>query len=66
MDFDFQTLPTNAPRVDAFQSMATDAELMLRAADELEQTAEMLVSCRAGARLMRSQALALRKLARKR
>lgn len=54
------------PDVHAFQSNYTDAELMLRQADDLEATADMLCSSIAGTRLLRSQAVALRKLARKR
>ena len=58
--------PESALAANAFASSLTDAELMLRAAEELEQTADMLLSFRDGARLMRSQAHALRKLARSR
>lgn len=54
------------PGAVAFKSTSTDAELMLRAADDLEATADMICSCIAGTRLLRSQAVALRKLARKR
>lgn len=57
---------TRTPDVGTFASNSTDAEILLRAADELEQTADMLVSYRDGARLLRSQAVALRRLARKR
>lgn len=57
---------TGTPDVGTFASNSTDAEILLRAADELEQTADMLVSYRDGARLLRSQAVALRRLARKR
>lgn len=62
----FDALGPRCPAVHAFASSTTDAELMLRAADELEATADMLCSYIAGARLLRSQAVALRKLARKR
>lgn len=53
-----------APQSDGYAHGMSDAERLLRQADDLEQTAELLVSHRAGARLLRSQAVALRKMAR--
>lgn len=54
-----------SPPLDAFaMDIPTDAERLRRQADDMECTAETLVSCREGARALKRQAAELRKIAR--